>query len=75
MANFYADENFNLRAVAFLKKLGHDVLTPHDTGKANQGIPDFEVLAFAISTHRIVLTFDRKDYIKLHRENPDHRAL
>lgn len=45
MARLYSNENFPLRVVEELRKLGHDVLTIQETGKANQKYPDDAVLA------------------------------
>lgn len=75
MARLYADENFNLKSVALLREMGHDVLTPHDTGQSNLRIPDENVLDFAIRTERILLTFDRKDYARLHLSIPTHHGI
>jgi hypothetical protein len=36
MALFYADENFPLPVVEALRRLGHDVLTVEEDGKAHQ---------------------------------------
>lgn len=47
MAKLYANENFPLPVVLELRKLGHDVLTTLEAGKANQSIPDEAVLEFA----------------------------
>jgi hypothetical protein len=52
----YANENFPLPVVEELRRLGHDVLTSLDAGKAGQAIPDDEVLAFAIAEGRALLT-------------------
>jgi len=41
----YADENFPLRVVEELRRLGHDVLTALEDGKANQAITDADLLA------------------------------
>jgi Domain of unknown function (DUF5615) len=75
MAKFYANENFRLPTVEALKQLGHDVLTSFDAGMANKGIPDEMVLAFAIQENRIVLTFNRKHFIRLHRLDSNHAGL
>lgn len=75
MARLYSNENFPLPVVEALRRLGHDVLTTHDTGKSNAGIPDDEVLRFAIANDRAVLTHNRQDFIRLHRENPDHTGI
>jgi len=75
MANFYSNENFPLPAVEALRELGHDVLTTEDAGKDNQAIEDDEVLQFASENQRIVLTLNRKHFIKLHRETQTHRGI
>lgn len=64
MARQYADE-FPHIVVRLLRDLGHDVLTVQEAGKANQKIPDEEVLAFAIRDNRA-------DLIRLHRSHPNH---
>ena len=48
-SKIYSNDNFDLRVVAILRNLGHDVLTTRDTGKANLRIPDDQVLEFAIA--------------------------
>ncbi len=40
MARLYSNENFPLPVVEELRRLGHDVLTIQETGKANQEYPD-----------------------------------
>lgn len=70
---FYADENFPLFVVAELRNLGHDVLTAFEDGRANQKIPDDEILQRAAELGRAVLTINRKDFRKLH-ESDDHHA-
>jgi predicted nuclease of predicted toxin-antitoxin system len=75
MTRFYADENFPLPVVEFLRDLGHDVLTVREAGKANLGISDELVLAFAVEMDRVVLTGNRQDYMKLHRLQPNHAGI
>jgi predicted nuclease of predicted toxin-antitoxin system len=75
MARFYSNENFPQGAVEELRKLGHDVLTSLEAGKANQRIPDEEVLAFATNENRILLTLNRKHFIKLHESGEDHSGI
>ena len=75
MALLYADENFPLPAVARLRTLGHDVLTAVEARKAGQGIDDDEVLAFASSAKRAVLTRDRRDFIRLHNSGLAHEGV
>ena len=75
MARLYTDENFPLPVVELLRALGHDVLTTQEAGNANLRIPDEDVLAFAVSNERSVLTRNRGDFIRLHRLRPDHAGI
>lgn len=75
MARFYTDEQFPFPVVEALRTLEHDVLTVQEAGNAGQGIPDEEVLAFAISQERSVITINRDDFIRLHRRNSDHFGI
>ena len=75
MARLYGDENFDVRAMEMLRDLGHDTLTARDAGKANQRIPDHEVLADATENNRAVVTFDRRAYFRLHQSNPAHGGI
>jgi hypothetical protein len=58
-----------------LSALGHDVLTVQETGKADQAVPDDEILKFATSDNRTVLTINRRHFIRLHREQPQHGGI
>lgn len=58
-----------------LRNVGHDVLTVQEAGKANLKIPDEEVLAFAVSEARAVLTLNRQDFFRLHRLQPEHFGI
>ncbi len=49
MARLYADEDFPLPVVEELRRLGHDVRTVQEAGRANQGIDDAEVLADGVA--------------------------
>ena len=40
----YADENFPLRVIEELRRLGLDVLTTFEDGRANQSISDQRIL-------------------------------
>ncbi len=75
MAALYANENFPFQAVLRLRELGHDVLTSSDAGRANQGIPDDEVLRFARHSLRVVVTVNRKDFVRLHRSGCVHAGI
>lgn len=73
MARLYADEQFPRIVVKLLRALGHDILTVQEAGKANQRIPDEEVLAFAIADNRTILTINRSDFKRL--ANQIHEAI
>lgn len=75
MASLYADENFPLPIVELLRSFGHDVLTAREAGQSGLRIPDDEVLAFAISNQRAVLTRNWTDFIRLHRLQPEHTGI
>jgi hypothetical protein len=75
VANLYSNENFPLPGVDHLRQLGHDVLTIQEVGQADQAVPDDAVLAFSTKENRILLTFNRKHFIKLHRETPNHSGI
>lgn len=72
---FYANENFPLPIVVELRRHGHDVLTTLDVGKSGQAVSDDEVLAFAHSERRAVLTHNRKHFIRLHNSGADHSGI
>ena len=75
MIKLYSNENSPLKVVELLREKGYDVLTTKDAGKAGIGIPDEEVLNFAITEERILITINRKDFIRLHRLNPNHWGI
>ena len=75
MAELYTNENFPLPVVETLRELGHDVLTTAESGKANQAIPDEDVLAFATEQKRVVVTFNRKHFIQLHNSDTNHAGI
>ena len=75
MARFYSNENFPLPVVVDLRRSGHDVLTSFEAGNANRRIPDDQVLAFATSDGRAVLTHNRRDFMKLHRMSAAHAGI
>ncbi|MFN0035442.1 MAG: DUF5615 family PIN-like protein [Saprospiraceae bacterium] len=75
MPRIYANENFPSEVVDRLRQLGHDVLTTHQAQQSNQKIPDENVLDFSIAECRSVLTFNRKDFFRLHRQNPYHYGI
>lgn len=75
MARLYANLNFAFPVVEELRRLGHDAITVAETGKACQKTSDAEVLEFAISENRMVLTFNRKYFFRLHLQHPGHGGI
>ena len=75
MARLFADENLAEPVVVELVRLGHDVLTVRAAGHADRSWPDPEVLAFAAREGRAVVTLNRKDFLRLHREVPRHAGI
>jgi predicted nuclease of predicted toxin-antitoxin system len=73
MVRFYADEQFPYRIVEVLRELGHDILTVQAAD--NRGLSDEEVLAFAIQENRAILTFNRRHFIRLHNQQPNHAGI
>ena len=71
----YADENFPLRVVEELRHLGHDVLTAFEDGRANQSITDTDILARATVANRALVTLNRIDFKRLHRQIPNHAGI
>jgi predicted nuclease of predicted toxin-antitoxin system len=71
----YTNENFPLPTVEELRRLGHDVLTIQETGKANQSLPDVEVLAYAVSEKRVLLTLNRRHFVRLHGQDANHEGI
>lgn len=75
MADCYANENFPLSVVEALRELGHNLLTTYESGRAGQAISDEDILAFAIGESRIMLTLNRRHFIRLHQATPDHSGI
>jgi hypothetical protein len=73
MALLYADENFDFGVVVELRLLGHDVRTVQEAGA--QGRDDATVVADATAEGRAVLTFNRKDFFRLHRQSTAHAGI
>jgi len=58
-----------------LRQLGHDVLTVQQTGKAVHAWPDEAVLSFALSEDRILLTLNRRHFLRLHSAGTPHAGV
>jgi len=75
VARLYANENFPHPVVAELRRLGHDVLTIQETGRAEQALVDEDVLALAAADNRAVLTLNRRHFVRLHGLMPSHAGI
>lgn len=75
MFRFYANENLTFELVELLRQQGYDVLTSLEAGNANQRIPDDQVLRTATEDNRAVLTFNRDDFLRLHRSGVNHSGI
>jgi len=64
VARLYANENFPLPVVEVLRRLGHDVVTIQEVGRAEQAMTDVKVLEEAGSGRRAVLTLNRKHFVR-----------
>ena len=71
----YANENFPRQVVEALRARGHDVLTSAEAGNAGRAVPDDEVLDFAVAEERVVVTFNRRHFVRLHAVAPAHRGI
>ena len=69
----YADEDFFYPVVAELRRLGHDVLTAQQDGQSSARDP--VILTRANALGRVLLTFNRSDFKRLHRQALLHTAV
>jgi hypothetical protein len=75
VASLYVDEDVPRSVAEHLRGLGHDILTVREAGMDGRSIPDDEVLAFACSQGRAVLTKNRKHFVQLHARVPAHCGI
>jgi predicted nuclease of predicted toxin-antitoxin system len=75
MLKFYSNENFPIQMVHHLRSLSYDVLTSYEAGQANQKIPDDQVLQYATTLDRVVLTENRLDFLQLHQTVSRHSGI
>ena len=66
MARLLADEDFPRPVSLHLRSLGHDVELAVETGLANRGTEDVDLLAYACGKQQILLTHNRKHFRRLH---------
>jgi|ERR1051326_704927 predicted nuclease of predicted toxin-antitoxin system len=69
----YADEDFSLPVVEHLRRLGHDVVTAQEDGYG--AAPDPAILARAHQLGRVVITYNRRHFERLHRSGAAHSGI
>jgi hypothetical protein len=69
----YADEDFSFPTVEELRRLGHDVVTAQEDGR--RATPDPDLLSRAHALGRAVLTYNRRDFERLHRQGKPHSGI
>jgi hypothetical protein len=75
VARLYSNENFPAPVAEELRRLGHDVVSVLERGRAGEGVPDIEVLTLATAEDRAILTWNRRDFIRLHQQNQQHAGI
>ena len=75
MARLFADENFPFPVVEALRRMGHDVVTVADAGKAGQALTDKAILQLAGADRRAVVTLNRRHFVRLHADDPNHAGI
>lgn len=75
MAKLYADENFPLPTVIKLRQFSHDILALVESEDAEKALPDDKVLTLATNQQRVLLTLNRRDFIRLHNESSEHTGI
>ena len=75
MARLFADENVPFPVVEALRRIGHDVVTVADAGKAGQVLADKAILELAAADQRAVVTLNRRHFVRLHVADPNHAGI
>jgi hypothetical protein len=75
LLRFYTNENFPQPVVEELRRLGHDVITVLESGHAGSAMPDKAVLEYATHHNRILVTMNRRHFIRLHGIQPSHKGI
>jgi predicted nuclease of predicted toxin-antitoxin system len=75
VARLLADENFPLSVVEALRRLGHDILTIAEAGKAGRSLTDEAVLSLAAADDRAVVTLNRRHFVRLHAAGRAHAGI
>ena len=75
MARLFADENFPFPVVEALRRMGHDVVTVANVGKAGQALTDTALLQLAAADQRAVVTLNRRHFVRLHAAEQNHAGI
>lgn len=70
-----ADEDFDFPIVLKLRELGIDIITVADLLLDNQGTPDTDIYKVATDHGRAVVTFNRKDFLRIHNQSTRHSGI
>lgn len=62
----YLDESVHQDLALILRKFGYDAITTREAGQV--GASDEQQLAYATSQGRVLVTFNTKDFARLHRQ-------
>jgi predicted nuclease of predicted toxin-antitoxin system len=63
---FYLDEHIQTSLAEALRQRGVDVLTTQEAG--NIALNDYEQLSFAYKKGRVVLSYNKRDFARIHYE-------
>ena len=72
--HYYFDEHVRSAIASGLRARGISVLTTEEAGRAHQGTPDDDQLAYATARGLVIVTSDR-DYIRLAHEQQPHAGI
>ena len=70
VTRLFLNEDVHTRLAKALRQRGFDAITTVEAGMS--GSPDEEQLAFAASQGRVILSFNRGDYARLHKRYAEH---
>jgi hypothetical protein len=68
VAALYSNENYPFQTVEALRRFGHDVMTVQEAGNAGIALSDEAVLDFAFEHKRVLVTLNRRHFIRLHEQ-------
>lgn len=66
---------FSHRLRQLLIEAGHDVQIPADVNPPLTGAPDAVHFAHAKENERVILTFNPRDFLDLHEQDPNHPGI